>query len=555
MRRILSFICLVALAATASAQTAEWPTAATDLMPIAVMDLSGEKISKSDLTVLTDRLRAELFKTGQFRVMERERMAAILEEQGFQKSGCTSEDCAVEIGRLINVRKIVGGRIGRIGTVYSMSIRLIDVESGEIERTAVMDRDGSLTDVLTDVIRQVALELAGLAASGPEPTLKRGTGFGMLYIQSTPAGATIRLNGREREEKTPIMIERLPAGEHVIRLTSAHLIAQQRVKVIADDLVKLNLHLKPGRGSLLIKSRPPGAQVLIDGRNAGTSPLFIKDIAAGRHKLEMRKDGHMPWTENIFVNFGPRTNISAALKPCGWLTVKVRPYSATITLDGERAGTGSLYRTSLIPGKHTVALSLTDYDSIGEVVTVKQGHTADVDHTLTYRFGRVRITSTPSGARVSSHPGGIKGTTPLTADRVKPGIYDITVTKTDRTPWKKKVTVTKGRTTNVFAGLPLGTAARQRKQIKNGWRIAAIGAAVVATGIGLKYNSTASGKFSEASEKYDTYRSTSSFSAAASLHRQIEELDKDGESAVKKRNIFYGIAGVCAGVSITLTVF
>jgi hypothetical protein len=95
-------------------------------------------------------------------------MAVILKEQGFQKSGCTSTECAVEIGRLLNVQKIVAGRVGKIGPVYSVSIRLIDVESGEILKTAIRDCRCPLEDVLTRVIREAVDEL-GEGPGTPQP--------------------------------------------------------------------------------------------------------------------------------------------------------------------------------------------------------------------------------------------------------------------------------------------------------------------------------------------------------------------------------------------------
>jgi hypothetical protein len=419
MRSMLITVCLLVFTAAANAQIA-------DLMTIAVMDLSGNKISKSDLSVLTDRLRAELFKTGQFRVMEREKMTAILKEQGFQKSGCTSEECAVEIGKLINVRKIVGGRVGKIGSVYSMSIRLIDVESGEIERTAVKDHEGALADVLKIVIRGVAMELAGLTASGPELELKRSSGFGMLYIESNPSGATIWLNGRERTEKTSAMLKLLPAGEHVIRLTSAHLIAQRRVEVIADDLVKLNLRLEPGKGGLFIESRPPGAEVLIDGRNAGTSPLMIKSFIAGRHKLEMRKDGHLPWSESIVVNFGRRTDISAALQPCGWLTVEALLPRLRVFLNGTQLASGTaLSRYPVQVGKHKLVIEHPDCVTFKDSVQIRHSEVTTVKDPLTCQPATIAIDSWPKGAEVTSMPEGVNGFTPFVVANVTPGLYRI----------------------------------------------------------------------------------------------------------------------------------
>ena len=127
---------------------------------IAVLDLDPTGISQKDADFLSDRLRTELFETGAFTVVEREKMNDILTEQGFQTSGCTSVECAVEIGRLLNVQLIVAGNIGKIDELYSIGLRMIDIQSGAIVKTATRDYEGKLSEVLVTIIPEIARSLA-----------------------------------------------------------------------------------------------------------------------------------------------------------------------------------------------------------------------------------------------------------------------------------------------------------------------------------------------------------------------------------------------------------
>jgi hypothetical protein len=129
---------------------------------IAVLDLDPTKVSNQDAQFLSDRLRTELFETDKFRVLERDKMENILEEQGFQMSGCTSLECAVEAGQLLNVQQMVAGNIGKIEEIYSISLRLIDVKTGAIIKTATRDYTGTLSGVLTEAIPSVAKQLSGV---------------------------------------------------------------------------------------------------------------------------------------------------------------------------------------------------------------------------------------------------------------------------------------------------------------------------------------------------------------------------------------------------------
>ena len=126
---------------------------------IAVMDLDAFAISAPEALALTNRLRVELFNTGRFVVLERGKMQDILKEQGFQETGCTTTDCLVEVGQLLNMQHMVAGSVSKVGDVYSIEVRLIDIGTGEIMAAAVEDITGSLGDLLTRGIRNAALKL------------------------------------------------------------------------------------------------------------------------------------------------------------------------------------------------------------------------------------------------------------------------------------------------------------------------------------------------------------------------------------------------------------
>jgi len=87
-----AFVFVVALVSLDAAQTA------VKKINIAVLDLEGKGISSIEASVLGDKLRNELILTEKFDVIERGQMQSILKEQGFQQTGCTSSECAIEAG-------------------------------------------------------------------------------------------------------------------------------------------------------------------------------------------------------------------------------------------------------------------------------------------------------------------------------------------------------------------------------------------------------------------------------------------------------------------------
>ncbi len=180
-------------------------------IPIAILDFEANGISQTEAIALTDRLRNELFRLGQFEVVERGLMEDILLEQDFQLTGCTTNDCLVEVGRLIGARQVVGGRISKLGAMFTVSARVVDVETGKVLGVSDYDLRGGLEEMLTVGMKQVAHGLAGLPPPAdpeipetkpPEPlTLLQPGEFvpfsrRHIEIRKTLLGATYKLNGQ-----------------------------------------------------------------------------------------------------------------------------------------------------------------------------------------------------------------------------------------------------------------------------------------------------------------------------------------------------------------------
>jgi TolB-like protein len=162
MKWLSVFLALNLLLSPLAASVAQGQTRAS----VAVMDMEPKGVPENEVSALSDRLRTELFRTGAFDVMERGKMQDVLKEQGFQQSGaCNTDACAVEIGQLIGVQKIIGGSLGKVGKTYTVNLRMIDVKTGRIERSVTEDYTGEIDKLLTSTMKTVAYTLANSVAS------------------------------------------------------------------------------------------------------------------------------------------------------------------------------------------------------------------------------------------------------------------------------------------------------------------------------------------------------------------------------------------------------
>ena len=131
----------------------------TGKINLAVMDLEALDVSSSARRALSDRLRNELFNSGRFAVMERNKMDEILKEQGFQQTGCTNDECIIEAGRLLGVDRMIAGSIGKVGTIFTVSLRMIDIETGRIMLSKTEDCiNCSIEQVLTTSLKNVSFK-------------------------------------------------------------------------------------------------------------------------------------------------------------------------------------------------------------------------------------------------------------------------------------------------------------------------------------------------------------------------------------------------------------
>lgn len=117
---------------------------------VAVLELqSSGGVTKSEIVALTNRFRGILVSTQVFDVLEREKMSEILKEQDFIMSdNCNSSQCAVQVGQLLGVETMIAGDIGKVGTVYTIDLRIINVESGKIENTQSVNHSGDIEGLL-----------------------------------------------------------------------------------------------------------------------------------------------------------------------------------------------------------------------------------------------------------------------------------------------------------------------------------------------------------------------------------------------------------------------
>ena len=139
------------------------PVNDADRILVAVLDFEKRDVGEAEAIVITDYLRSEMINSGYFKVLERSAIDSILQELNFQQSGCTDASCAVEVGKILAVRKMIVGRLSKVNGKYYITARVVDVETSEIESSESIEAAetldglkknlGALVDRIVDNLR------------------------------------------------------------------------------------------------------------------------------------------------------------------------------------------------------------------------------------------------------------------------------------------------------------------------------------------------------------------------------------------------------------------
>jgi curli biogenesis system outer membrane secretion channel CsgG len=153
MKRVSTLALCAALLLAVLAVPSLTSAAAGDKPRVAVLEFKNKADNQwwyhGGATAAQDVFVTELVKSGKFRVVEREQLAALMEEKNLTLSGDVDPATAVRIGKLLGVNYLLTGAVTEYGNtdvggggfgvsagkrkfVAAMNARLIDTSTGEI---------------------------------------------------------------------------------------------------------------------------------------------------------------------------------------------------------------------------------------------------------------------------------------------------------------------------------------------------------------------------------------------------------------------------------------
>lgn len=303
---------------------------AREQLRVVVHELDANGVSQQVARVVSDHLRGKLIETHRFVIPEREKMVEILNEQSISLSlgECSSQQCAIELGRLLQANKMIVGTISLLAETYSINIRYLDLQSGAAEFSA--EEQVNATEDLYLAAERLAARVVAFvpprgnvtAVTDDHAIIDIGRVDGITPGMQFRIMRSVELVPGYPEEQPVATAEVSAVQETWSRLT----VAQERQRTrrqtvqigdIAIGPQTVAVQELPQYGYIMVFSRPVGAEVYVDNLFRGRTVedgLEVR-VPAGKHQIRLSAPAHRVDERAIEIATGQRVPFHATLQP------------------------------------------------------------------------------------------------------------------------------------------------------------------------------------------------------------------------------------------------
>ena len=223
-----------------------------------------------------------------------------------------------------------------------------------------------------------------------------------VAVRSEPAGALI-YSGDNEVGVTPATIQLLE-GTHGLTVSKDGFSAWDG-NVVAEPNVSQTLpmiRLQPAGARLLVNTIPRGANVTVNGRYRGQSPLTLSLTPDVDYQIGMSKAGYGVTSRSMRLQSAASESITVDLSArVGTVTLNVEPADATVYVDGRARGTGkTIVRLSSAP--HRIEVKRQGFRDWSRTITPRPGY----PQTLTAKLRSLAAIARDSVARTEQTAAG-----------------------------------------------------------------------------------------------------------------------------------------------------
>lgn len=285
--------------------------------------------------------------------------------------------------------------------------------------------------------------------------------YGTISIESNPSGAAVYVDN-VFAGITPTSYGTLSGSHNVSIKQAGYQDFNSSVNVQGGRVVRVraNLNAIARNGRLNLSSTPSGAQVFIDGRAVGSTPLVV-DLPEGGHSVEFKRAGYSTATTNVNVRVNQTVSYNAILSQLrreGQVNFDSNPRGAQVTINGRVAGVTPTSTITMPEGSYQAQFTLAGYETVTKSFNVgaNSRQTVSANMRMVPQFGNFVINSNVRSALVfidGQQQGTIPAGNRFSIANIPAGSHEIIVIAPGYRSLCQEFNVVAGQTVSVNANL------------------------------------------------------------------------------------------------------
>jgi hypothetical protein len=258
----------------------------------------------------------------------------------------------------------------------------------------------------------------------PFKSIQIAEGVGEFYVSRIDRNFTIKASG---------YLPKFYKTEFDLEEGAAYIM---QVKSVGDDVKRLERSAE-----IKLIYTPQANEEVLGGIDGGIQSLDFSrgeltlKPSSGTHTVRLNSKGRV-WEKRYELTFGQKVEETVVFSDSkredwtvglpGGLFIESDPPGATVLLNQVEKGVTPLELKKVLPGKYTIEVSKDLYLPDSKILEVKTLEIPNAQFKLVPNFGRVLITSTPTGSDVFIKDQ-LRGQTPLDIPRLNAGIYSLKI--------------------------------------------------------------------------------------------------------------------------------